>query len=75
MTKQKKPDVVVAIASVLLQKQEGPTVTTSMAQYYWKNGIENEDQLRGVAIKEAFKDKPGMSVIGVLTNIIRIPRK
>ena len=63
---------VLAIACVLLQKQDGTTLTTSMTQC-WREGIEDEDQIRGIAVAEAIKAKPGMGVLDVLTAIIRTP--
>jgi hypothetical protein len=61
-----------AIACVLLQKQDGTALTTSMTQH-WRVGIDDENQIRGIAVAEAIKAKPGMAVLDVLTAIIRIP--
>jgi len=65
---------VLAIACVLLQKQDGTALTTSMTQH-WRVGIDDENQMRGIAVAEAIKAKPGMAVLDVLTAIIRIPNK
>jgi len=65
---------VLAIACVLLQKQDGTALTTSTT-LLWRAGIDDENQIRGIAVAEAFKDKPGMAVLDVLTAIIRIPNK
>ena len=63
---------VLAIACVLLQKQVGTALKTSITQH-WRVGIDDETRMRGIAVAEALKAKPGMGVIDVLTKIIRIP--
>jgi hypothetical protein len=67
-----RPCSVLAIACVLLQKQDGTALTTSMTQH-WRVGIDDENQMRGIAVAEALKMRPGMAVADVLTAIIRIP--
>ena len=58
-----------AIASVSLSKQEHGKVITTMT-LHWRNGVDNEDEMRGIATEAALKEKPGFSIDGILVKIL-----
>lgn len=66
----------VAIASVMLSKLTpfagGQTTTHTMTLHH-RAGVDNEDQMRGIAVREAMKIKPGFSVDDVLVTFVALP--
>ena len=58
----------IAIASVALQKTDGPNIVNSMTQHYRQNVSKNE--MIGIATQEALKLKPGFGIVDILVDII-----
>ncbi len=62
-------DECIAVASVLLSRWNG-TVHTTTQTLHWRRGVSDPDKMRGIAMEEAQKAKPGFSVDSIALDLV-----
>lgn len=61
-----------AFASVQLSKQNSPYHSYHTMTLHWRHGV-TEDEMRGIAVTESLKMKPGFSIDEILVGIAHFP--
>lgn len=62
--------MILGIASVLLQSHELGNIRTTLTQH-WRQDV-TEDEMRGIATKQALKMKPNMGIMEVVVSTVDI---